>query len=1098
MKKKLLLFLMAFLAIAPCAMAYKATIFSDEFSWTDRKYSGYDNGGYKKFENVPIGAGGFKIVINETDQSSDVYHTANTTGNMVNVNEWTYFDYKGGENNNAKISGAKKGETYDVEITSNHNGRWGVRVTLNTPAKPVAPSTLYMHVSYGDGNWPSNGQGKVMTKTSDGIFTITDVPVNAKEDAFFIFTSNNSLNWNDNVSTRYGSSINNEYIDQTKNEVTFSTLTQGSKNCWKAWLDNECLYDITVNFNNNQVKYVKKAAYIPSSLYLMVGGQKLPMTVAGANVFKTTYTVSGTTNFYFQSENGTNIGAPSSNKDIVNRASMDIVNNTTNSWKATENGEYTIIVNFNTRKVTYSWTKVGSLKPNTTYVYFNAGADFYTWAMDQNDGDESAVQVRAYFYNGNSPSNYNDLTGWRNYDARLDLMDKADSPIFAFEVPSGYSHVVFHGGNGNNYYDSQKNPSYQDNGETIYRNPYYEADNWTKYIYGPGEEQIAYQSYITIDQYYNLRAKKGVNGVNYIGKGMKVGKTLVDLGNWNQGDLKKDAKDSDGIYVTTMQSNNNISEFKVSYIDPNNQKSGIGNANEKNTPTNRWWATFNLGIIGAPAKHYSEEAPTGKDMRIWHRGSDNYFTNENKEKDSAFETDIEATLNQTVPYNHYNQYNWLLRKQDGKNLWFVVDTKYNSAAILDYDPVPTLDGTPGELKRNAFAKDNEYEATDHPGSYMDGSEYYAEVIYGLYNTLPVDITCTPGPDKSENVQPEQYTLYYELMNQVKGNYNLLKEINRSTGMGTFTTRISSMPLDRDKLFVRATYTDKKNYDQAGEYLMFRSRVGNTTVEGDFDLTALQNIGITKAELHNYGKDNGMLDLVLGVKYEFHESHPFSTAAGTDNEGAAVYPGFEVYLVDADNNKIEGKDGYVIDGNYEYTKFNTDAKNELLGGFEWGADAVDGAVNYTPGWCTKSAMSKNENSNVAGNCEGFLPLFIPDAIEHDAFVKYGQTLKVCVQLYAVYPFKFDQGTAAALVRSKDGVATIANDDITPFSVESEPYYEVLDYDKNISGITDVTVEGEPESFELFNLQGVRVIEANPAPGIYIRRAADGTASKVVIR
>lgn len=49
--------------------------------------------------------------------------------------------------------------------------------------------------------------------------------------------------------------------------------------------------------------------------------------------------------------------------------------------------------------------------------------------------------------------------------------------------------------------------------------------------------------------------------------------------------------------------------------------------------------------------------------------------------------------------------------------------------------------------------------------------------------------------------------------------------------------------------------------------------------------------------------------------------------------------------------------------------------------------------------------------------------------------------------------------------------------------------------SLSGIENVAVDASNEEGELFNLQGVRVVDA--APGIYIRRA-NGTATKVVIK
>lgn len=55
------------------------------------------------------------------------------------------------------------------------------------------------------------------------------------------------------------------------------------------------------------------------------------------------------------------------------------------------------------------------------------------------------------------------------------------------------------------------------------------------------------------------------------------------------------------------------------------------------------------------------------------------------------------------------------------------------------------------------------------------------------------------------------------------------------------------------------------------------------------------------------------------------------------------------------------------------------------------------------------------------------------------------------------------------------------------------------DNILSGIEGVSVDSVVDGpTQLFNLQGVRVDEATVAPGIYIRRNADGSARKVIIR
>lgn len=62
--------------------------------------------------------------------------------------------------------------------------------------------------------------------------------------------------------------------------------------------------------------------------------------------------------------------------------------------------------------------------------------------------------------------------------------------------------------------------------------------------------------------------------------------------------------------------------------------------------------------------------------------------------------------------------------------------------------------------------------------------------------------------------------------------------------------------------------------------------------------------------------------------------------------------------------------------------------------------------------------------------------------------------------------------------------------------TERTYLVVLNSVGLSGIGNVAVDAVEGEAQLFNLQGVRV--ADPAPGVYIRRAANGTTEKVIIR
>ena len=1102
------------------------------------------------FTDVELGNGKFQVQC--WDGFRDIYF--NNATNVANKN-WTEVK-RNSSSANISISGSASGDKYNVQFDFTTNQIYVEKV--GSPA-PTYPSKLFIVGDLKDENWKISNPTGVTGNNGTYNFQNVDI-VNKTEDTYgyFTFISATGDDWGVvNKSDRYGAQGTDVLISNGETKGMYINNNENNAGASKNWKILPGKYNITVNLSDMTVSVEKvdssttdpdptpggdESEFVPgikSNQFYLNGAfdWKWDDYVTDDLFF---YSVVGESNKYMfmvsQSKpipSGKDFAISSKNgnpqytgeyngsrENLPNDLDFEAENVSTVERKVNKfNGDFwgLIIITVNGNNITGirfipgATSGSGSTDPGTgtiSRIYFNAGADYYKW-FEENGRQDRDIDAWFYINNEAEASKKETMTrdGWKKL-SESNGQQSGFTPMFFANIPENATGVKFNVFGTDIVYDATKAP------ENV-------STDWKKYIYGPGKN-VAYQSYVTYEQYVELKANMDENGLYFLGQNLKISdndrenaeyKPLKWVGNDNDAKstnspVQKVNKDSDGIYVVSMQYvdnsvpsesgiNNsnyrNLPEFKVSFINPNDLYT-----DDNSIKMYRWYATYNLGIIGPSYFVY----PSSSNGNSTSQKFEHIKTNADDK-----ETDIKVAINTTMQYNFFNQFNWLVGSASsytGRTLYLVIDTgdDFGTASLLNYNPRPTLSGTAGMMYRDALKEPVTVPADNHPGGYQATTT--SDVVYALSNRVDVNFTCTPGPTSSDGVSSDKYTFVYELMNKVGDDYNKINEYSGEQGLTPFTKHIASMPIDNDKLYIRSTYTDNKYLSEEKQPLKFRSRVAPSTITTDINLTPLEYDGKTIIHFVPSYTHDGMMDIVLGIKYKFDSEHPFSyegsgrQEATSDNGGAAVYPGFEITLCDRNQKPIASKIGYVIPSTYPYTN-NTNVRNALLNGFVWDGDNTND-VNYKYGWATKSAMAYNDDSGVDSFEEGFLPIIVPDAFTKEKMPSSENKYSLKIVLYAVYPFTFDQSAfgSASSVNGRRRIQTSDGKEITTMEIDSEPAYIDLDgYNGTVSGIEDALIEVEGEGV-LYNLQGVRVADAAPAPGVYLRRNSDGSASKVVIR
>ena len=1088
----------------------KTIYFRNANNWNDPYVHFYNNSGLEtKWPGIPMRqvAGNLYAVV--VPSTATNLQFSNKGSNSVTVsNPKDYYEYSP-----SSTAGASVASSYKLKgniFTNNNTNVWndGLSMTANADGTYSVTTTCYT------GNGDNSAFGIMLIdkngNQADWIYADDKDNNTANLTGAVNNTSNEFQNYLHGANWKFSGNNNTEYtfvFNPTANTLVITSASGGGDDTGNGDGDDDDDKVLSTDYiyvDASLVGWTSVSLYLWGTGYN--GSTKLEMESVGNGIFR--YKVSnGTPQGCRFERNGGTWGATKNIESGLQTGVMYVIQPANSG----ANNDVTINPDYKPGGGTTDPEPDPEPDPNARYVYFNPGADYYTW---YNDNGQKDVDMKAFFYTGsgfNWTEHPMERVGWTKLQDNNGQVSGV-TPLFRVKIAEGAWGVRFQTSDNKHWYDGKEAADANIN----------ESTTWSKYIYGPGGQNQAYQSYLSYEDYLVLKENMDEDGLYILGQNLKIADKdeaaesdykpidWVKESNVNTFVPEKINKDSDGIYVISMKITNpdqpdmsnvhdkrkNLPEFKISFINPKEVYDN-GGFTAGGLKFQRWWATFNLGLFG-PAYYIYPEGSSRQGQEFVHRNGDD--TNE--------EHDAKVTVNTTMQFNHFNQYNWLINnpaQYTSRTLYLVIDTgdDFGTASLLNYNPRPTLSGTAGTMYRDALKEPVTVPADNHPGGYQATTT--SDVVYALSNRVDVNFTCTPGPTSGDGVSSDKYTFVYELMNKVGDDYNKINEYSGEQGLTPFTKHIASMPIDNDKLYIRSTYTDNKYLSEEKQPLKFRSRVAPSTITTDINLTPLEYDGRTIIHFVPSYTHDGMMDIVLGIKYKFDPEHPFSyegsglQEATSENGGAAVYPGFEITLCDRNQKPIASKIGYVIPSTYPYTN-NTNVRNALLNGFVWDGDNTND-VEYKYGWATKSAMAYNKNTAEENNdFEGFLPIIVPDAFTKEKMPSSENQYSLKIVLYAVYPFTFDQSAfgSASSVNGRRRIQISDDKEITTMEIDSEPAYIDLDgYNGTVSGIEDAVIEVEGEGV-LYNLQGVRVTDAAPAPGIYLRRNADGSASKVVIR
>lgn len=722
-------------------------------------------------------------------------------------------------------------------------------------------------------------------------------------------------------------------------------------------------------------------------------------------------------------------------------------------------------------------------------VYFNPGADFYNNTMF-NQSEEIYAQLLTQ--NGTA-------VGSRTKMVRL-TGEEVQLPFFYIDVenPQNYGGIRF----------ETKKPdgstlSYTSNGC-----PDYDQERWYMFIYNCGDpagrddiDCYTAQTYLTYKEYEECR-----NGLKphlfYIGGNIK------GLRFWKEA---KAAEAKDGVFLFPIgyeestdaddpyreRSINNMT-FKMSWIDADTRQKEYNAKYGTNSTgiNNRWWATFNLGLVGpnpAPGQTFDDYMALGHIANL---------PQLNGNKDGNYS--VKYLPNRTRRYSRYNNYNWWVSVEqlnDAKaQHYIVVDTKYQTTALIPFNPRPTLtDVTSDEIYRSQ--KDlASYE--DQLGNFLIGCEVAGEARINKANQLQGSAKLKPSEglpfyDKTIVGETEDgkpgYELEYSILmgDEDLEEYEVIGTFPGNPDALSYEIKMKNMAFGADKkIFVRCTYHDLVNQskDASGEFY-FRSMVLPAEITAKQpDVKAPQAIEGYIPTVKLIRNPDGSWSAHVETEVEL------AVMKGAEGNDLAVYPDFELESTSAG----------------DYLRLATTA--------DWHTQAAIASAHHTiyesgdyihnvHNWA-EIAHLKTENDLHRYKFNFVFENIAPAGTDME---DPSYTLKA--RIYAQYPMLIDnsEGTvevtayrngdftdpiiAASTLRRK---ANGTRDAAPSYSLSMIPASTELEFEArkdNLSGITDPEVAEDGEA-ELYNLQGIRV-QGEPAPGIYLRRCGN-TTEKVVIR
>jgi len=727
-------------------------------------------------------------------------------------------------------------------------------------------------------------------------------------------------------------------------------------------------------------------------------------------------------------------------------------------------------VKFNLNDMTITVTGTVVEIPADAKVYFNAGA-----AWEDPDKINKNKVYASFIKKGNTEP---------ESSTRVEMTDKrvedknAVLPLFFTSLPKNpelYDGVQFESTNGDVtwIYNSKKYATDVNKSE-------YDAANWWRFIYGVGnfvadenngkrKINSADQSYITHEDYVARRDGEKVAvfivGNNIKGDGFSVtsdGQLNEEAGlelSWDGTRIgRSSAKEHVYIYPFTVIDKTKEAKFKMTWIDVESRLRNYIAKYGKNISRGgqRWWATFNVGIVGAvppPGMSLAE----AKQQGIAASDSPN--------------DKISYIVGRTRNYSRATQYDWWIKsgQLDGtENTYLVIDTQYKTTALLLFKPAPNL----GDVTSNSIEKYNGEISDDNAatiGTYLKGYETAGEARVSNVNQAKgsVEVLVSTGITLYDRGYTVTYQLYHG--DEIFASFDGVKDATR------YVVTLNNMPAGVDeKIRVRCLYHDKEN----DTYI-------RSHTEGKLIGTGESMPAITTGKSSVvYFKDSKGWHAQVNTDFTIPEM--------TSGKTLAVYPDFEFspeQNTAATSVRLASTaDEHVKSGIAEaqYTKWESG--------------------EYVPAEHNWSTIALGTASN--GIYNGHFN-FVFENIAGPEVEELTGTYEFNVKLIAAYPFLVNNGadvtveafdkdnnkvdtTKPASVRSKAAERT--NYSVTMSTTTADATFRA-DTKGNTSGILDAEVVEDGECI-LYNLQGIRV-EGDVAPGVYIRRNGSKT-DKIVIR
>ena len=783
----------------------------------------------------------------------------------------------------------------------------------------------------------------------------------------------------------------------------------------------------------------------------------------------------------FEDKNGTKIE--------LNTPTKAVINGNDHNYKIETTGKYDVIFDArdkNNLTVTIKLKNDGDDEDEVwstkNFVYFNAGFD---WERD------SKIDRRTLYAHFIKKGSNEPVAG--KYRVQMsDNRDKEDNvnallPLFYAPVPENYNDfwgVQFEVEDGSLVYNSTK-PQEASKYD-------WENGNWFKFIYGceksvagntDGSVCRAEQSYVTYEQYKARRDDPNKEAIYYLGNNLKGRDGLNDSSEWF--DLSFDGKmgtsqRSEDVFMfqVTPQNRDEEVKFKMSWIAAtdrmNEYNSGTGRYKDIKNGANenvagcdqRWWATFNLGLVGPTlAPKYNGDLTAAKE-------AGDYIKTEDVNDNGA----ISYIPGRCRKYSRYNMYDWWIKAGQVSNgtYYVVIDTYYKTTALVPFKPAPSINALDMSTPA-AYAETIDDEHALQFGDKLKGREAHGATKINKANTVTgtAIINTSEGisfwADENNDGTPDyhlDYGLYYaETANPLEtteaSEDNLLTTFRGIEAAKSYSAEVRNLPVgtsDAVKVGVRCTYTDNTNSSEGYE-AKFRSFT-------DWKISNPQNFPLPEPSL---AVEKNIAYRLDGKKWHAHVT---GTLNATDEHGLN-------YFFDVDDEQPSGHGVHLAESNEFQCQNGIATAHYTRADQNWATVKDDKSVNFV---IENIVMADTLPAKESYESRFYLQFpFITGDLNPEVYWcdktngKGNKTL-----LEKAQPARRRASAYAAPTTNMVFLSV-------PFTVNTN-------VGESLSGIADADVEaGAPA--EYFNMQGVRV-EGEITPGVYIVRRGSKVTKEIV--